>query len=221
MITVRVWFSKRGEACYISHLDMQRVMHRVLRKAKIPAWYSQGFNPHIYLTFALPLPLGQESICEYLDFKTEQETPDLDNIFYALKDILPSGIEIYNVTIAKHKAGEIAFSRYLVTFPNEIKQQAIEAVNQYNLREIAVTTKMGKQRRTKVEKEIDLKQFIKTLDTNPQSDDFCLDLLLPAGSVSINPALILKFLSSEYNLDCSAVNICRTQVLIKNMEKFD
>ena len=62
MNTVRIWFSKRGEASYISLLDLQRVMGRAIKRSGVPAWYTQGFNPHIYLTFACPLPLGQESL---------------------------------------------------------------------------------------------------------------------------------------------------------------
>ena len=30
------------------------------RRAKLPVWYTLGFNPHVYLTYALPLALGYE-----------------------------------------------------------------------------------------------------------------------------------------------------------------
>ena len=52
MNTVRIWFSKKGEASYISLLDLQRVMGRAIKRSGVPAWYTQGFNPHIYMTFA-------------------------------------------------------------------------------------------------------------------------------------------------------------------------
>ena len=70
MITVRARFSKTGEASYISLLDLQRVFQRALKRSGIPVWYTQGFNPHIYMTFSAPLPLGQESVAECVDFKT-------------------------------------------------------------------------------------------------------------------------------------------------------
>lgn len=41
-----------------------------------PVYYTQGFNPHIYLSFTCPLSLGQESLCESCEVKTEQETID-------------------------------------------------------------------------------------------------------------------------------------------------
>ena len=76
MITVRISFEKKNEASYISLLDMQRVMQRVLKRSSLPVWHTLGFNPHIYMTFACPLSLGQESECECVDVKTEAEAPD-------------------------------------------------------------------------------------------------------------------------------------------------
>ena len=53
MITVRISFKKRDEASYISLLDLQRVMQRVLKRSGLPVWHTLGFNPHIYMTLSL------------------------------------------------------------------------------------------------------------------------------------------------------------------------
>ena len=50
MTTIRLWFTKTGEASYISLLDLQRVMQRAFKRSGLPAWYTMGFNPHIYMT---------------------------------------------------------------------------------------------------------------------------------------------------------------------------
>ena len=63
MNTIRLKFKKTGLAIYYSQLDLQRVMARGLKMSGLPVWYSQGFNPHIYMTFTLPLSLGHESLC--------------------------------------------------------------------------------------------------------------------------------------------------------------
>ena len=76
MTTIRIFFEKCGEAAYISLLDLQRVFHRMLKMSSLPVYYTQGFNPHIYLSFTCPLSLGQESLCESCEVKTEQETID-------------------------------------------------------------------------------------------------------------------------------------------------
>ena len=61
MITVRISFEKRMRPPTSPLLDLQRVMQRVLKRSGLPVWHTLGFNPHIYMTFACPLSLGQES----------------------------------------------------------------------------------------------------------------------------------------------------------------
>ncbi len=51
MREVRLRFSKTGRLKYISHLDINRAMSRALKRAQIPLWYTEGFNPHPYITF--------------------------------------------------------------------------------------------------------------------------------------------------------------------------
>ena len=62
MHTIRIWFTKTGEASYISLLDLQRVMGRALKRSGLPVWYTLGFIPHIYMTLACPLSLAQECL---------------------------------------------------------------------------------------------------------------------------------------------------------------
>ena len=85
---------RKNEASYISLLDLQRVMQRVLKRSGLPVWHTLGFNPHIYMTFACPLSLGQESECECVDVKTEAEAPDFEQWKAALNAIMPAGIVI-------------------------------------------------------------------------------------------------------------------------------
>ena len=66
---IRLKFYKKGRMKYISHLDLIRTMTGALGRAGIPVYYSEGFNPHPKMVFALTLPLGCESECEYLDIK--------------------------------------------------------------------------------------------------------------------------------------------------------
>ena len=66
---IRLEFYKKGRMKYISHLDLIRTMTGALGRSEIPVYYSEGFNPHPKMVFALPLSVGCESICEYLDIK--------------------------------------------------------------------------------------------------------------------------------------------------------
>ena len=67
MKPVRILLKKTGLAIYISHLDMNRCLSRAVIRAKIPLWYTEGFNPKPYLNFLCPLALGQEGLAEPLD----------------------------------------------------------------------------------------------------------------------------------------------------------
>ena len=75
MLKIRTVYEKRDRAKYISHLDLNRCMQRAFRRAKLPIWYSEGFNPRLYLMFPLALSLGFESMCEIMDFNLREPVP--------------------------------------------------------------------------------------------------------------------------------------------------
>ena len=217
MQTIRVWFVKRDEACYISHLDLQRVVQRALKRAGVPVWYTQGFNPHIYLTFALPLPLGQQSITESFDFKTEQDRPDIDAIYWQLNRALPRGIEVFAVTRPEMGSGKIAWARYLIRFEGDGESIRKKAEAFFSRPQLLVDkrTKRGGI------KQLDLLPYLQKRDWLPFTQGACLDLTLPAGStLNINPDLILSALEQATGIDPLDASICRTQLLTETFEKF-
>ena len=71
----RAVFSKTGRAKYISHLDLMRAFQRVFKRAHLPIWHTQGFNPHVYIMFPLALPLGTDSRVEIMDFALTEGYP--------------------------------------------------------------------------------------------------------------------------------------------------
>ena len=73
MRSVRLFFKKYGNMKFVSHLDMNRFMIRMVRMSGIPVWYSEGFNPHPYITFALPLSLGFDSDWEIMDIRLDKD----------------------------------------------------------------------------------------------------------------------------------------------------
>ena len=68
-------------------------MTRVIRRAGIPLWYTEGFNRHPYITFAAPLSLGYEGLRESMDLRLEEELPmeELDDRRRAGGHTLPVG----------------------------------------------------------------------------------------------------------------------------------
>ena len=93
------------------------MFHRILKRSGLPVYYTQGFNPHIYLSFACPLSLGQESLCECCEVKTEAEYPQLDTWCDVLQPYMPRGIKVLSAQQAQNKVAEIDHASYLVTLP--------------------------------------------------------------------------------------------------------
>ena len=206
MITVRISFKKKNEASYISLLDMQRVMQRVLKRSGLPVWHTLGFNPHIYMTFACPLSLGQESECECVDVKTEAEAPDFAQWKEALNAIMPAGIEVYNVEPVQMKADLIAYACYEISYPAD----AAPVLAQYNALESVPVEKKS----TRKVKTVELKEFVPSLDLTEEGEQVCFSICLPASQeLTLNPALLTAALEATFGVPAAEASILRTHFL--------
>lgn len=114
MFRQRLVFSKTGRASYISHLDLMRVFQRAFFRAGKSAWHTEGFNPHLYISIAQPLPVGMEGSRELLDFESPQE--DASDVVSALNGVLPQGVRVLSCYPAQRPTKQIAFAQYSVTW---------------------------------------------------------------------------------------------------------
>lgn len=89
----RILFAKSGRAVFISHLDLMRTMQRAFIRAGVRIRHTEGFNPHPYMNFALPLSVGVESRCELMEFALEGEA-GLSELPARLNAVLPEGIRV-------------------------------------------------------------------------------------------------------------------------------
>lgn len=214
MITVRIRFEKLGEAAYISLLDLQRVFHRILKRSGLPVYYTQGFNPHIYLSFACPLSLGQESICECCEVKTEAEDQDFETWRAALQPLMPHGIRITGIAPALDKVGEIDHADYQITVP----ASAAAVLEEYNAAPVAMVLKKSKRG----QKELDLKQVIPSIDYRAEGEELTFLLTMPCGSgeaPNLNPSLLLGYLHDR-GLPLWQCSVLRTKLYTKNGKEF-
>ena len=213
MITVRISFEKKNEASYISLLDLQRVMQRVLKRSGLPVWHTLGFNPHIYMTFACPLSLGQESECECVDVKTEAEAPDFEQWKTALNAIMPAGIVVTHVGPVQMKADLIAYACYQISYP----ASAATVLDQYNALESAPVEKHSKRGK----KIVELKDHIQQVEYEPEGDCVCIRLRLPASQeLNLNPSLLTGFLEEKFGLPAASAGILRTEFLTAEKQHF-
>lgn len=214
MEKVRVHFQKLGRSVYISHLDLQRVMARAVRISGFPAWYSLGINPHIYMTFALPLPLMYESVVEMVDFKTEADVGSLQQYLAPLSAALPEGIEVTRIAPPVYDAGEINRAKYSFTAEAQAARKLLDAVKCYN--ESACVTALRKTKRS--EAEIDLKEHV--ADIAVTGENRC-EAVLPAGaSFSVSPALLTQFLAGRMACGEGALQVRRESIYTAQGEVF-
>ena len=66
-------FEKGERIRHIGHLDIQRSVQRGLRRSGLPVAYSNGFNPHILITFASALSTGACGKREIMDVTMAEE----------------------------------------------------------------------------------------------------------------------------------------------------
>ena len=72
----RIKFTKVGKVRFVGHLDLLKLFQRAIKRAGIPVAYSNGFNPHQLIGFAIPLPLGMASVGEYVDVELKEEVSE-------------------------------------------------------------------------------------------------------------------------------------------------
>lgn len=219
MRSVRIWFSKFSRAKYISHLDLMRFMSRAVRRAGIPLWYTEGFNPHPYMTFALPLSLGTESKCESMDIRIEGEISN-DEIMERLSASMPEGIEITAVTEPQMKPSEISLGEYEIEFfcenPEEFSKSLMDILSGKEL----LVKKIGKSGRKKVEKEINILDNIDSFTCTYNEKSVVLTIVLPAGnSVNINPSLLCTAEKIE-SLGAESYSILRKRLMTADKKDF-
>ena len=92
----RIWHSKTGGCAYLSQLELQALLERALRRARLPMSFSQGFHPLPLMSFGRALPVGVESRAEWFAL-TLREPLTATEVAERLRGVLPPGMEILHV----------------------------------------------------------------------------------------------------------------------------
>lgn len=114
MTKCRIRFEKTGRAKYISHLDLMRTFQHAFIRSGIKIKHTEGFNPHPYISIALPLQLGCESVCEVLDIQIEDDMSQ-KAVPEKLNPWLPEGIRAISAALPINKVGLLKYVRCSVT----------------------------------------------------------------------------------------------------------
>lgn len=220
MREVRLRFSKTGRLKYISHLDINRAMSRALKRAQIPLWYTEGFNPHPYMSFSLPLSLGVESLCESVDLRIIGDITN-DKIKNRLNNVLPQDIKIVDVYDDFRDNSEIVYSDYVYKFEFKDNEAAFEKIKNVLSSDEIIALKKGKQGRKRVMKETNIKSFIDKYSISIRNDVIVLNIRLLAGpEKNLNPSLLFDTIIRLIDMDFEWKSIARISLLDKDYKEF-
>ena len=220
MQEVRLRFSKTGRLKYISHLDINRAMSRALKRAQIPLWYTEGFNPHPYMSFSLPLSLGVESLCESVDLRIIGDITN-DEIKNRLNNVLPQDIKIVDVYDDFRDNSEIVYSDYVYKVEFKDNEAAFEKIKNVLSSDEIIALKKGKQGRKRVMKETNIKSFIDKYSISIRNDVIVLNIRLLAGpEKNLNPSLLFDTIIRLIDMDFEWKSIARISLLDKDYKEF-
>ncbi len=171
---------------FVSHLDMNRYFTRLIRVSKIPAWHTEGFNQHVYLTFALPLSLGMTTDYDVIDIKMTDDDFTDDMIVSALSKHAAEGLKILSAGPIVMKTPELTFAKYSLCYKDSDTEllKRFQAMLNGN---VIIAQKKGKKGKVT---EVNLAEKIKSINTTLSDGKLLVEVVLPAGNTeNINPSL--------------------------------
>ncbi len=107
MVKIQYQFKRSTPLRFLSHLDQQRLFQRAFRRAEIPVEYSQGFNPHPRMSFALAMSVGLTSDGEYGEVIVSEDI-DVETFISRMNQVLPQGLEIIAAKICGAGVGSLS-----------------------------------------------------------------------------------------------------------------
>lgn len=214
---VRIWFTKEFECKYISHLDLNRCMLRAVRRAELPIWYTEGFNPHPFVTFPLPISLGIDAKRECMDIRITDEAYDISQIPQKMNKYLPRGIQVFSATYPVYDPKYICFAKYSASVTSDA---VTDAELKGRIQKLCELDSVIIQKKSKAGmKDVDVLPYIKAMKFD-DSDTCTFTVILPAGNTK-NVALPLIFKAMENYLSTQLnYSIVKLDMYTEEMKQF-
>ena len=208
----RLKYQKSEEARYISHLDFVRTIGRTFKRANLPVKYTQGFNPHIIMSVALPISVGVLSNSEYMDIELIENMKTSD-LIQSINDNIPLGLKILDakkLTDSDKSFNKIESAKYLVY---TIGNGDINVEDFLSLKEVVVEKKT-KKGISDVDIRKDIKD-IKYLGKDEEYDVFVMQL--SAGSIAnLKPETVLNAFCKFMGYKTDFYKVVRTNIYFEN-----
>ena len=187
----RILFEKKGNAVWISHLDLMRLFQRAFKRGNLPLKHTQGFNPRPSVSIALPLSVGVESSCELLDFDFDGDKITNRIVRGRLNDLMVPGIKIIKVYDNGRKIRDLALLDTVVTLEYDagVPAGGAETIRELFGREEVLVSKHSK----KGEVTADIRPMIKNLSVVVKNEyELEIGCRVCAQNPTLNPMLLIS-----------------------------
>lgn len=217
---LRLALNKGEKLRFLSHLDYAQAVERMIRRADIRMAYSEGFNPHMKISFSSALALGVTAAAEYIDMDVLEED-SLESIMERLNRVAPPGLEVLDGKEMPDKAKKMMaicnYAIYEVTGPTTADVEWSELLKTFNeASEISYEKITPKKTRI-----IDVKEFVKESIT-AHVDDGKVTLVMGIGIYpqgTIKPSEVWNLGKDSYNWPITSdYEIHRRAIMVENEE---
>ena len=203
---IRVKYKKEDEMIFISHLDLQRLLQRAFRRAKINLSYSEGFNPHPKMSYGNALALGVESQGEYVDIEIEDDI-EVKEFLERINEQLPDGIKFVKGQEIDPKTPSlssiIVYGEYIFNIDLEVplSKEFVKSrvLNFVKSKEIIITKKNKKGKKV----EVDIRPMIRNFDLVSLDDNRVtfVSTIATRSKANLNINILIPQILDMLNLD--------------------
>jgi len=212
MSKLRLLFVKEAQAAYISHLDLLRTFQRAFPRTELEIKHSQGYHPHPIISIVLPLPVGQSSDCELLDFEVTQTT-DGSGIAEKLNTGMPCGLRVLDCYEAKRPVRELVYLKadLELEYDHGVPENAAEQLRELFAREALIIQKRTKRKELA---DVDIAPMIHSVELYAEEGKICAQVVVQAQNPGINPQLLERAIAKELpELTPNFVRVRRRELL--------
>ena len=224
-VTLRLKFKKVGSLQYISHLDLVRTMSKIITRAKLPLWYTEGFNPKPKMIFAAPLSIGTESVCEFMDLRLIDDISP-EEAKARLNANMTDEMQVIDAYYTEEKLTELKWLSYSIDITTDAASEELAKSCEAALLSEKVLVKK-KAKPWEEAPTMDIRPLIKEVKAECQGELIHLDAILSAdASAFLNPEYVIKALRSECgilsnpDLTKEYYSIMRTEAFKDDMSEF-
>ena len=187
---------------FIGHLDVMRYFQKAIRRADIPIAVSEGFSPHMIMSFAAPLGVGLTSHAEYMDIEVKEAIPSREAL-ERLNRVMVEGMEVLSYRqVPEEKASKamslVAAADYTLVFREGYEPEPSweEKLLEFYGQDSIIVTKKTK----KGERKVDIRPLIYRLNVR----EGAIFMQVSTGSTdNLKPELVMEAFFAWMGLEIS------------------